>query len=96
MLTKTDLSDIRKIIREEIEAESKAIGNDLRGEIKLARIEIQTDIRELKDRVKNLEISVGKIEKDVKSIIEFFDKDSLRLRKRVEKIEKHLNLPSAS
>ena len=57
MLTKTDLLQIRKIIREEIEAESKPLQEDLRGEIKLSRIEIQKDIRDLKGKIKDLEIT---------------------------------------
>lgn len=63
MLTKTDLSQIRQIVREEVEAESKSSREDLQGEIKLARIEIQNDIRGLTERVKNVEIATNKIQK---------------------------------
>jgi len=62
MFTKTDFLQIRKIIREEIEAELKPLQEDLRGEIKLARIEIQKDIRDLKSKIKDLEISNNKIQ----------------------------------
>jgi len=54
MLTKTDFLQIRKIIREEVETESKSLQEDLQGEIKLARIEIQKDIRDLKGKIKDL------------------------------------------
>jgi DNA replication protein DnaD len=94
MLTKTDLSQIRKIIREEVEAESKPLREDLQGEIKLARIEIQNDIRGLTERAKNLEIATNKIQKDIKSVVDFFDKEHLELRKRVKHLEEHQNLPS--
>lgn len=93
MLTKTDLNQIRKVVREEIEGESRSLKEDLQGEIKLVRIEIQKDIQALTNRIKNLEIVTNKIQKDIKSIINFFDKEFLRLRKRVEKVEEHLNLP---
>ena len=93
MLTKTDLLQIRKIIREEIEAESKPLQEDLRGEIKLSRIEIQKDIRGLKSKIKDLEISNNKIRKDIKKIVGFFDEEYLQVRKRVERLENHLNLP---
>jgi len=93
MLTKTDLNQIRKVVREEIEGESKSLKEDLQGEIKLVRIEIQKDIRALTNRVKSLEIATNKIQKDIKSIINFFDKEFLQLRKRVEKVEEHLNIP---
>lgn len=96
MLTKTDLSQIRKIVREETETESRSLKEELQGEVKLARIELQKDIRELTSRVKNIEILIDKIQKDIKSIVNFFDKESLQLRKRVERIEEHLNLPPTS
>lgn len=94
MLSKTDLSAIRTIVREEVEAEAKSTREDLQGEVKLARIEIQKDVRSLADKVKSLEVAVGKIQKDIKSVVNFFDKDALQLRKQVERIREHLNLPS--
>lgn len=93
MLTKNDFSEIRKIIREEVEAESKSLKEELQGEIKLTRIEIQKDIRQLADRTKRLEIVISKIQKDIKSIVNFFDEEYLQLRKRVERLEEHFNLP---
>lgn len=96
MLTKDDLAKIQEIVRdtvrEEIGTESKSLKEDFVGEIKLARIEIQKDIRSLTDRVKNLEIATSKIQKDIKVITSFFDSEHLKLRKRVEKIEEHLGL----
>ena len=94
MLTKTDFLQIRKIVREEVETESKSLQEDLQGEIKLARIEIQKDIRDLKSKIKDLEISSNKIQKDIKKIVSFFDEEYLQVRKRVERLEGHLNLPS--
>ena len=94
MLTKNDFLQIRKIVRGEIEAESKSLQDDLLGEIKLSRIEIQKDIRELKSRIKNLEITTNKIQKDIKKFVGFVDEEYLQVRKRVERLESHLNLPS--
>ncbi len=94
MLARSDFSQIRKIVREEVETESKSLQEELQGEIKLSRIEIQKDIRLLANRIKNLEIGVGKIQKDIKKIVNFFDGEYLQLQKRVEKVEEHLNLPS--
>ena len=93
MLTKTDLSQFRKVIREEVETESKSLQEELQGEIKLSRIEIQKDVRGLADKIKNLEIIVSKIRKDIKKIVNFFDQEYLGLRRRVERLEEHLNLP---
>ena len=94
MLTKTDLSQFRKVIREEVETESKSLQEELQGEIKLSRIEIQKEVRLVANKVKNLEIVISKIQKGIKSIVNFFDQEHLQLRKRVERLEEHLNLPS--
>lgn len=95
MLTKTDFAQIRKIIREEIENESTSVKEELGAEIKLSRIELQREIKTVAERVKNLEIAVRKIQKDIKIIVNFFDKEYLGLRKRLEIIEEHLHLSSA-
>lgn len=86
MLTKADLSQIRKIFREEQETEKE----EFRGEMKLWRIELQKEIRDLKDHFKNLEIKINKIQKDIKIIINFFDRENLEFKRRPEKLEEHL------
>jgi len=55
-------------------------------------MEIQKDVRNLKDKIKDLEISNHKIQKDIKKVVNFFDEESLQVRKRVERLENHLNL----
>lgn len=106
MLTKTDLSRIKKIIREEIETETANLATSLRSEIKLARMEIQNDIKNLSGRMKDLGIQVKDLgivakstQKDLKRIenkidksIDFLDKDYLAMKKRVEVIEQHINI----
>jgi seryl-tRNA synthetase len=67
MLTKTDFAQIRKIIREEIENESTSVKEELGAEIKLSRIELQREVKTVAERVKNLEIAVRKIQKDILS-----------------------------
>lgn len=86
MLIKTDLSQIKKIIREEIETETANLATSLRSEIKIARMEIQNDIKNLLSRMKDLEIAVKGIQKDLKRIenkinksIDFLDSDYLAL-----------------
>jgi len=68
MLTKTDLSQIRKIFKDEVAP--------------------------LKRDVKTLRSDVTSIRKDVKIIVNFFDTEYLELRKRVERIEDYLKLPT--
>lgn len=103
MLTKTDLKEIKKVVREEVEAEGKNIRDEVGDSVRESRIRVQQDIRELSDRIKNLEIRVNsmeqgmkkefeKVRKEVKNSVNFLDKDYVKLRKRVETIEKHLNL----
>lgn len=46
--------------------------------------------------VKTLQEDVSKIRKDVSTIVDFFDREYIDLRKRVQRIEEHLNLPSVS
>lgn len=59
---------------------------------------IQNDIDEVKNRVKNVEIRLTKVHKDlkedIKHITDFLDKENMQTRKRVIRIEHHLNLPS--
>lgn len=104
MLTKTDLSQIRKIVREEVENETQALEDGLQAEITMARIRIQTDINELKNRLKNVEIKVKNLEariikmhkdlkKEIKMVANFLDKENIKTLKKVEKIEEHLKLP---
>lgn len=107
MLTKTDLQAIDKLlgkrVREEIEAEGKNTRDDLKSDIINFRIRIQQEIRELADRIKNLEIHMNNFEKDNKKeflklnkrftdLFDFLGKDQLKTLKRVERIEEHLNL----
>jgi len=93
MLTKGDFSQIKKIVREEVEAEGENIRTEVMGEIKLAGMRTTTELREVNNRLKNLEISTRKIQKDLKQTSNFLDKENLKVVKRVEKIEDHLNIP---
>lgn len=96
MLTKSDLSQIRKIIREEVENEVNATKDELQSDIIMSRMRIQQDINELTDRTKNLEIRITKMHRDlkneVKMVSHFLDKENMETVKRVEKIEDHLGL----
>lgn len=68
MLTKTDLSQLRKLVREEIEAEAKNSRTEVNAEIKLAGIRTVQELRETNDRLKNLEIRLARMEKDTKKL----------------------------
>lgn len=61
MLVKTDLQQIRSVVREEVGNEAESIKDDVLSELKMSRIRIQNDIGDLLDRIKNLEIRVRKM-----------------------------------
>ncbi len=104
MLTKSDLSQLRKmtqevvreIVREEVGNEVTSLKDELQADITMSRMRIQTDINELTDRIKNLEIRVTKMHKDLKTEIkmgfEYLDKEHSGTAKRVDKIEACLGL----
>ncbi|MBI4079270.1 MAG: hypothetical protein HY429_03155 [Candidatus Levybacteria bacterium] len=96
MLTKSDLTEIRKVIREEVENEAQAIKDALGADITMSRMRIQSEINELKDRIKNLELRVTKMHKElkeeIKTVSHVLDKDNMKTLKRVEKLEDHLGL----
>lgn len=104
MLTKSDLSQIkkliqeetRKIVREEVEVELDDFKSSLTAELKLTRMRIEGEIGQLSNRVKNLEIASRRIEKKLDKAIDFLDRDIMNTLKRVERIETHLKLPSIS
>lgn len=106
MLTKTDLSQIRKIIREEVETEVSDAKKTLESLIRISKLEVKSQINDVDDRLKNVEIGVDMLGKDMKNvkkdlkflretanlIIKNFEEADIILKKRVEKIEEHLGI----
>lgn len=76
MLTKTDLSQIRKIIREEVEAEVKDSTQTLGTTIRESRMKVQYDINQLDDRIKNVEIRLDNSDKNTQTVVSQLDKIS--------------------
>lgn len=52
--------------------------------------------QKLDQKLKPVQEDIVKIRKDQKQIVNFFDREYLDLRKRVERIEHHLDLRTAS
>lgn len=96
MLTKADLKEIRKIVREEVEAEAEHIKDEIHADVKMSLVRISGELNQIKDRLKNLEIKVNRIQKDLKYAVNFLDKEGLRVQKRVDRVEKHLGLAPLS
>ncbi|AKM79528.1 MAG: hypothetical protein UX85_C0010G0005 [Candidatus Beckwithbacteria bacterium GW2011_GWB1_47_15] len=95
MLTKTDITKIRKVVRDETESEAKTTRRELQGEIKLLRIELQKELKTITGRIKDLEGQTRKVRKDIELMLGFFDREYLDLQKRVDKVEERLGIASA-
>lgn len=86
MLTKNDFTQIRTIVREEIEERTPKIVQ------KEARQIVQEELAPVRADIKVIKKDVVKIRSDIKTIVSFFGKEYVELRNRVERIEEHLGL----
>jgi hypothetical protein len=107
MLTKNDLDQIRKVVRQEVKVEVKDSTQTLESQIRLSRMQVQQNIGELDDRIKNVEIRLDdaannakKIQKDVSQIkkiqdtmLDLLDKEQMEQRKRIVRLEEHVGFP---
>lgn len=99
MLTKQDLSAIQKIVqtetpkivREIVKTETpKIVREIIQSETpKIVRLEARSIIQE---ELKPVKEDITKIRKDISMIVSFFDREYVELRRRVERIEQHLQL----
>lgn len=108
MLTKNDLDQIRKVVRQEVKVEVKDSTRTLDSQIRLSRMQVQANIGELDDRMKNVEIrldnvgdKVKKVQKDASRIrkdqgiiLDLLDKEQMQQRKRIARLEEHAGLPA--
>ena len=83
MLTKTDFSQIRKIVKEEVQQETRKIVQEETKKI------VQKELKPIKADIVN-------IKSDINVIISLFDREYLDLSKRVKRIENHLDLSPLS
>jgi len=107
MLTKNDLDQIRKVIRQEVKVEVKDSTQTLGSQVRLSRMQVQANIGEVDDRIKNVEIklddvaiNVKKIQKDVSllkrdqgTMLDLLDKEQMQQRKRIARLEEEVGLP---
>jgi hypothetical protein len=91
-LTNDDLKKIRGVVREEVEAEVGNAKRDLDASISSVRLRNSYELNQINNRLKNLEIGQSKIQKDLDSTIDFLDKQDIKTEKRIERVEKKLNL----
>jgi predicted nucleic acid-binding Zn-ribbon protein len=103
MLTKNDLQNVGKLIDAKDEPLKKDISM-LKGDVSILKSDVsvlkkgvsglKTEISEVKKDVKTLKKDVSEIRGDIKTLIAYFDRDYVDLRRRVERIEDHLDLSS--
>jgi|SRR3989344_1826212 len=106
MLTNDDLKAVRKVIREEVEAESENNVRSMQSELKLFRMELSLRLDNVEDRLKDNEIAtnktfknierimkdIKKIKADINRVIGYTDELHISLRKRVAKLEDNLGI----
>ncbi len=92
MLTKSDLQQIRGVIREEVETEVGNAKSDLASDITRVQLRNSSDLMAIQNRLKNLEIGQRKIQKDINYQIDILDKDHLSNSRRIKRIEEELQI----
>jgi hypothetical protein len=92
MFTKQDLDILRKTIKQEFQLELTSVKQDLKS----IRNEIREEVLPIKNDLKTMKIDITHIRKNQKTIINFFDREYLDLRERVERIEEVLKISSVS
>ncbi len=60
MLTKDDLTAIKKIVREEVEIEKENSEDDFKHDFRMFRMDISLQLNKLADRIKDLMIKLKK------------------------------------
>lgn len=90
MLTKQDLGQIQKVVQTETRT---IVQQETR---KIVREVLQEELKPIKKDVSTLKEDVAQIRSDMKLIVRFFDREYITLRRRVERIETHLDLHPAS
>lgn len=88
MLTRNDLELIRQIMREEITGIQRNVPQMIENGIK------KTVPQMIEKALKPIKRDIKSLKRGQDIIISFFDRDSLELRSRVDRIERHLKLPS--
>jgi SMC interacting uncharacterized protein involved in chromosome segregation len=90
MLTKNDLDQIRKVIRQEVKVEVKDSTQTLDSQIRLSRMQVQGNIGEVDDRIKNVEIKLDDVANNVKKTQK--DISQMQQRKRIVRLEEHVGI----
>lgn len=88
MLTKDDLGQIKNVVKDEIAPAGKKVST-LEKDMK----SVKRDVSTLKKDVSTMKRDMAESRNDIKTLIAYFDRDYITLRKRVDPIEEHLGIP---
>jgi predicted nucleic acid-binding Zn-ribbon protein len=100
MLTKQDLGQIKKITHQVVTAATKPLHKGALGlkhdvsNLKQDMTGLKQGVSKLQKDISDVKKDVTKIRKDTDLILSFVDREYLDLRKRVDRIETHLHLPT--
>lgn len=90
MLTKTDLTQIGKIVRDEVQGEISPIKKDV-ASLKQDMGGLKNDLGEVKSEVNQVKLEMRRgfkeVRKDLNTVINFFDHEHLELQDRVRQLE---------
>jgi len=93
-LTKSDFSQIKNIVRDSVKPLNfrlKNVETNVQGvDSRLKTVE--KNVQQTKTKLTNVAKDVKKIKKDTKLIVELFDDEYLKLKARVERIERFLKI----
>ncbi len=83
-MTPNDLSQIRTVFKEEIHQEVKKVVEDV----------LEQKLEPIRKELKTVNKKLIQLHKDDETIIGFLDREITDTKKRVDRIENHLHLPS--
>ena len=97
-LTKTDLSKIGQVVDKRLDKKLKPVKSDLKVLKKDLNgtkdgLKSFTTKDDLKNELKPIKKDVKRIKKDVSVMLDVFYRKDIKLKKRVSRVEEHLDLP---
>ena len=94
MLTKTDLNQIRGVVREEVDVVVEEKLEKGLEPIKKDLTILKSDVTDLKKDVKYLKKKVNRIDRTVSLTVKNYDEGDIKLDRRISKVEEHIGLTS--
>jgi exonuclease VII small subunit len=94
MLTTQDLNSIGELIDEKIDPLKEDVSSLKQGQdsLKQGQDSLKKNVTQLKKGQRELEKGQKELKNDINTMAKFFDDDYIKLRRRVDRIENHLNL----